>query len=147
MDYSEWSVHYSNLTLLIIFADDTNREGNAPFGSLIPHTLFISVTKTYEQMSLAIERNATRVWIVNVGDLKPYELAIEFFITYGWDASRWNEANLDSFVAMWAGREFNLDTSEATIVSDIIGNLTRFNARRKPEMLNGTTYSLIDYRE
>ena len=81
MDYSEWSVHYSNLTLLIIFADDTNREGNAPFGSLIPHTLFISVTKTYEQMSLAIERNATRVWIVNVGYLKPYELAIEFFIT------------------------------------------------------------------
>lgn len=98
-------------------------------------------------MSIAVERQATRIWIVNVGDLKPYELATEFFINYGWNATRWNERNLDSFVSAWAQREFSLNARDSNIVSDIVGNLTRFNARRKPELLNGTTYSLINYRE
>ena len=98
-------------------------------------------------MSLAVERSATAVWIVNVGDLKPYELSTEFFLTYGWNTSRWNHANLDTFVQEWAQRDFSLDENDAALVAEIMGNLTRWNARRKPELLNGTTYSLIDYRE
>ena len=98
-------------------------------------------------MSLAVERSATAVWIVNVGDLKPYELSTEFFLTYGWNTSRWNHANLDTFVQKWAQRDFSLDENDAVLVAEIMGNLTRWNARRKPELLNGTTYSLIDYRE
>ncbi|KAG7441243.1 uncharacterized protein BT62DRAFT_1046282 [Guyanagaster necrorhizus] len=101
----------------------------------------------YEQMSIAVERDATRTWIVNVGDLKPYELSIEFFLTYGWDASLWNPDNIDTFVLSWAQREFGLSVSDTNLVQDIIANLTRFNARRKPELLNSTTYSLVNYRE
>lgn len=98
-------------------------------------------------MSQAVDRQATKIWIVNVGDLKPYELSIDFFMTYGWDASIWNYDNLDSYVTLWAQREFDLSTEDATEVTTIIGNLTRSNMRRKPELLNGTTYSLINYRE
>lgn len=98
-------------------------------------------------MSLAVDRNATRIWIVNVGDLKPYELGTEFFITYGWNATRWSPLNLDSFVSAWAQREFGLASGDAAVVAEIVGNVTRWNARRKPELLNGTTYSLTDYRE
>ncbi|TFK71208.1 hypothetical protein BDN72DRAFT_870059 [Pluteus cervinus] len=105
------------------------------------------ISKVYEQMSLAVDRNAVRVWIVNVGDLKPYERETEFFINYGWNATRWNPANLDDFVAAWGQREFSLSDSEAQSVTEIVGNLTRFNSRRKPELLNSTTYSLINYRE
>lgn len=105
------------------------------------------LAKTYEQMSLATARNATRIWIVNVGDLKPYEMEIEFFITYGWDTSLWNTNNLDSFVTGWAQREFALSTEDATTVAGIIANVSRFNSNRKPEMLNSTTYSLYNYRE
>lgn len=94
-----------------------------------------------------MDRNATAVWIVNVGDLKPYELNTEFFLSYGWNASRWNPFNLDDFVSSWAQREFNVSPQDASIVTGIIGNLTRWNARRKPELLNGTTYNLVDYRE
>lgn len=85
--------------------------------------------------------------ILNVGDLKPYEREIEFFITYGWNSTRWTADNLDSFVSSWAQREFGVNQAEAQIVTDIVANLTRFNARRKPELLNSTTYSLINYRE
>ncbi|KAL6302572.1 hypothetical protein BKA93DRAFT_389853 [Sparassis latifolia] len=105
------------------------------------------VAKTYEQMSLAVARNATRIWIVNVGDLKPYEMQTEFFLAYGWDSSIWNMDNLDSYIVSWAVREFDLPASDAQEVANIIAYVTRFNARCKPELLNSTTYSLYNYRE
>ncbi|KAH9922243.1 glycoside hydrolase family 115 protein [Fomitopsis serialis] len=105
------------------------------------------ISKTFEQMSLTTARNANRIWIVNVGDLKPYEMEIEFFITYGWDTSIWNYDNLDSFVSMWAQREFSLSSADAVTVAGIIANVTRFNANCKPELLNATTFSLTNYRE
>ncbi|KAF8192809.1 hypothetical protein K438DRAFT_2017963 [Mycena galopus ATCC 62051] len=105
------------------------------------------IAKIFEQMSIAIERNGSTIWVVNVGDLKPYERETEFFLTYAWDASIWNPDNLGTFMSSWAQREFGVSASDAVTVADIVANLTRFNARRKPEMLNSTTYSLINYRE
>lgn len=98
-------------------------------------------------MSIAVDRDATRLWILNVGDLKPYERETEFFISYGWNATRWSPENINTYVPSWAQREFDLAPAAAGTVSDIVGNLTRFNARRKPELLNATTFSLISYRE
>ncbi|KAF9014394.1 hypothetical protein BDZ89DRAFT_1046588 [Hymenopellis radicata] len=116
-------------------------------------------------------RNAMRLWIVNVGDMKPYEREIEFFLNYhdatlsrgarhklfaaallkrlhdGWDASAWNPDNLNTFVTSWAQREFALSDENALAVTDIIANQTRFNVRKKPELFNSTTYSLVYYRE
>lgn len=105
------------------------------------------VPQIYEQMSIAVDRDATRLWVLNVGDLKPCERETEFFINYGWNATRWTADNLDSYVSSWAQREFDVSSSTAETIVDIVGNLTRFNARRKPELLNATTYSLINYRE
>ena len=98
-------------------------------------------------MSIAVDRAATRLWILNVGDLKPYERETEFFISLGWNATRWTPNNLDNYVSAWAQREFDVSTPVADTIVEIVGNLTRFNARRKPELLNTTTYSLINYRE
>ncbi|GJJ14027.1 hypothetical protein Clacol_008284 [Clathrus columnatus] len=105
------------------------------------------LAKTWQQMSLAYERDARTIWVVNVGDMKPYEMAIEFFLTYGYDVSRFNQTNVNSFIDNWAAREFNLPASQANIVTEIMNNVTRWNMRRKPELLNSTTYSLINYRE
>ena len=98
-------------------------------------------------MSLAVDRKADRIWILNVGDLKPYELNTEFFLALGWDASIWNPANVNSFVERWAQREFDTTPAQAAQIATIIANVTRFNARRKPELLDSNTYSLINYRE
>lgn len=101
----------------------------------------------YEQLSYALDREANRIWILNVGDLKPYEMSIEFFFTLGRNSSNWKYNNLDTFVSLWAQREFDLSIDDANEVVTIIGNLTRWNARRKPELLNSTTFTLTDYRE
>lgn len=98
-------------------------------------------------MSAAVAYEATRLWILNVGDLKPYEREIEFFLGYGWNATRWDPGNLNTFVTGWAQREFDVPEKTAAQIVNIVANLTRFNARRKPELLSPTTYSLVDYRE
>ena len=98
-------------------------------------------------MSLAVARDAVRIWVLNVGDMKPYEMHTEFFLTLGWDASRWTPSNLNSFVVSWAQREFDVSQQEAEEIASIIHNVTRHNARRKPELLTSTTYSLVNYRE
>ena len=49
----------------------------------------VPLEKVWEQMHLAWRHEATRVWIVNVGDLKPMEIPMEFFLRYAWDPARW----------------------------------------------------------
>ncbi|CDO68754.1 Glycoside Hydrolase Family 115 protein [Trametes cinnabarina] len=105
------------------------------------------IEKTYEQMSLAVARNAVRIWVLNVGDMKPYEMHTEFFLTLAWDADRWTPANINDFVVSWAQREFHVSQQDAVEVAALIHNVTRHNMRRKPELLNSTTYSLVNYRE
>ncbi|THH28767.1 hypothetical protein EUX98_g5424 [Antrodiella citrinella] len=132
---------------------ERNRTGGAEMSGVYCHFDLVAGPRdykwvtTYEQMSLAIDRDASRIWIVNVGDLKPYEMDIEFFVGYGWDANKWNRNNLDDFVTDWAQREFDLSSADSLSISSILANLTRFNARRKPELWNSTTYSLTNYRE
>ena len=98
-------------------------------------------------MSLAVDRQADRIWILNVGDLKPYELNTEFFLALGWDAKIWHPTNVNTFVTSWAQREFDASPAQPTQIATLIANVTRFNNRRKPELLNSTTYSLYNYRE
>ncbi|KAI1787415.1 hypothetical protein LXA43DRAFT_713060 [Ganoderma leucocontextum] len=105
------------------------------------------IERTFEQLSTAVNRDATKIWVLNVGDLKPLEMHTEFFLTYGYDASRWNPQNLNSFVEKWAQREFEFSSSDAAQVATIIRNVTQHNARRKPELWNSTTYSVLNYRE
>lgn len=103
--------------------------------------------QTFDLLSQAVERHADRIWVLNVGDLKPYEVNTEFYLSFGWNSSRWTKDNLQDFTTGWAEREFDLPASKAAVVSEILANVTRWNNRRKPELLNSTTFSLINYRE
>ncbi|KAI0354264.1 hypothetical protein OH77DRAFT_1426329 [Trametes cingulata] len=102
---------------------------------------------TFEQMSLTVARDAVKIWVLNVGDMKPYEMHTEWFLTLAWDAARWTPQNYPSFVVQWAEREWDLSPQDAGTVAGLIHNVTRHNMRRKPELLNSTTYSLVNYRE
>jgi len=105
----------------------------------------ISITKVWEQMHLAIAYDATRVWIVNVGDLKPMEFPIEFFLTMARDPDRWGKDDLEAYTEAWAEREFG--SEHARQIASLLDRYTRYNARRKPEMLTPTTYSLTEGHE
>jgi hypothetical protein len=104
------------------------------------------IAKVWDQMSLAKQYGADRIWIVNVGHLnKGGEFPLEFFMSLAWDTSRWKSENLDEFTRLWAAREFGPKHSEE--IAQLITRYSRFNDRRKPELVDANTYSLLNYRE
>ena len=105
----------------------------------------IQLPKIWEQMNLAYEYGADRIWIVNVGDLKPMEVPIEFFLGFARDPKRWNKDQLSEFTRLWAEREFGPE--HAAEIADLVSKYTKYNARRKPEQLTPETFSLVDYHE
>ena len=104
-----------------------------------------SITKVQEQMHLAWQYGATREWIVNVGDLKPMEFPIEFFLSMARTPERWNKDSLDDYTVSWATREFGRE--HAREIAALIEDYTRYNSRRKPEQLEPDTYSLTSDHE
>jgi hypothetical protein len=103
------------------------------------------ITKVWEQMDLAHAYGANRIWVVNVGDLKPMEFPIEFFLDYARDPGRWNQDNLSTYTKLWAARNFG--TQHAAEIADLISRYTKYNGRRKPEQLDPDTFSLIHFQE
>ena len=102
--------------------------------------------KIWEQMSLAHRYGADRVWIVNVGHWKGYEVPTEFFLNLAWNPNRWTGENTADFLRAWAQREFGASAATAEI-ADIVARYAKYNGRRKPELLSPHTYSLVNYNE
>jgi len=104
-----------------------------------------SIPRVWEQMHLAYEYGADRIWIVNVGDLKPMELPISFFLDYAWDTKKWNAGNISDYTKEWATQIFG--KGYAKEIGEILSTYTKYNSRRKPELLSPDTYNLINYGE
>ncbi len=105
----------------------------------------VPITKVREQMNLAYEYGADRIWIVNVGDLKPMEFPIEFFLTFAWDPHRWPKEAVTEYTRLWAQREFGPE--HATEIAHIVSQYTKLNGRRKPELIDPDTFSQVNYQE
>lgn len=103
------------------------------------------ITKVQEQMHLAVAYGATRLWVVNVGDGKPMEFPIEFFLDYARTPQRWNKDHLDEFTKLWATREFGPE--HANEIATAMEEYTRYNGRRKPALVSPATFSLMNYNE
>ena len=101
--------------------------------------------KIWEQMNLALQYGATRIWIVNVGDLKPLEVPIEFFIRLGWDPQSIDKDGLDKYLEKWAERDFGKE--HAAEIGNIVALYAKYNASPKPELVHPNTFSVVNYRE
>ncbi len=103
------------------------------------------IQRTWEQMHLAYRYGATQIWVVNVGDIKPMEFPIEFFLDYAWNPEQWPHDKLDEYTRQWAEQQFGKKYAEE--IADIVDKYTKYNGRRKPELLAPDVYSLHHYRE
>jgi hypothetical protein len=101
--------------------------------------------KIQEQMNLAYEYGATRIWIANVGDLKPLEVPIEFFIRMAWNPAAMTKDDVANYQLRWAEREFG--KQHAAEIADIVSKYAKYNGIRKPDLLNPNVFSLVNYRE
>jgi hypothetical protein len=105
----------------------------------------IGISKIWEQMHLSYRHGVDRIWVVNVGDLKPMEFPISFFLDYALSPEKWPAESLPQYTRQWAQQQFGPEHAEA--IAEILDGYTKYNGRRKPEMLAPDTYSLVNYRE
>ncbi len=101
--------------------------------------------RIWEQMHMAWEYNARQIWIVNVGDIKPMEFPISFFLDYAWNPEKIGADDLQKYTEDWAAAQFGKE--HAKEIADILAKYAKYNSRRKPELLNENTYSLDNHRE
>lgn len=103
-----------------------------------------TLPKIWEQMHLAWEYGVKNIWIVNVGDIKPMELPISFWLAYAWNPEKINQNQIQPFIEKWATAQFG--AKQAKEIADIMARYSKYNSRRKPELLDANTYS-FNYEE
>lgn len=103
------------------------------------------IERVWEQMKLTYEAGVKELWIANVGDIKPMELPISFFLDLAWDAESIGAGDLPNYYVNWAKQQFGNEYAEE--IAEILSLYTKYNARRVPEMLKPDTYSIENYRE
>lgn len=97
------------------------------------------IPRIWEQMNLTYEYGVRKLWIVNVGDLKPMEYPITFFMDMAWNPEKFNAHNLkqhtEDFCAQLFGSQYGKEAAR------ILSLYAKYNRRVTPEMLNAKTYS------
>ncbi len=91
-----------------------------------------TVPKLREQLNLAYQSGIDRIWIVNVGDLKPKEVPIDFIMNYAWNPAKIKPGDEQSYLERFAASIFGQEHS--TEIADIIGKYSKYNLWRKPEV-------------
>ncbi len=90
-----------------------------------------------EEMTKAFDYGADKVWMLNVGDLKPAELDMEYFLMLAWKPHRWNGTNTYDLLAQPLARDFG--AANAPELTSILAEYYRLNFQRKPEHIGFPT--------
>ena len=88
---------------------------------------------TWSEMKKAYDFGAKKLWVVNVGDIKPAEMNIEYFMQMAWDISVWDHQNSSQFITQWATREFG--PQHASSIAGIMGKHYELGYARRPESM------------
>lgn len=98
------------------------------------------IEKVWQQMDLAYARGARAMWIVNVGDIKPMEYPLSFFLAMAWNPEAMTPAALAAYPAVWAEAVFGHE--QAGSIGEMITAYSRYTARRKPELIDQDSFAL-----
>ena len=94
-----------------------------------------TVPKLREQLNLAYRSGIDRIWIINVGDLKPKEMPISFIMDYAWNPEMIGPGDEESWLQNWTRSVLGCATIEdVKACADIITQYSKLNLMRKPEV-------------
>ncbi|WP_072530579.1 glycosyl hydrolase 115 family protein [Bacteroides ilei] len=87
----------------------------------------------YEELKKAYDTGADRYWLLNVGDIKPMELATSTFFEMAWDFDRFNYDNVNKHQAALLGKIFG--SQYIREFQDLLDEYYRLAWSRKPEFM------------
>lgn len=97
------------------------------------------IQNMWEQMRLAYDYGIEKMWILNVGDLKPMEYPITLFLDMAWNPEAFTNENLLDHTRRFFEQQFG--ASQAQEAARIFNLLCKYNGRCTPEMLDADTYN------
>ncbi|MGA2061755.1 MAG: glycosyl hydrolase 115 family protein [Thermoguttaceae bacterium] len=106
--------------------------------SISPELISFEMTKAYEY-------GATRLWVFNVGDLKPAEAEIEFAMDLAWNVSKWPPEKAHLYTKDWAARTFGPEFAQQ--IADIKQNYYLLAQTGKPEHLDLISFSRAEAQQ
>jgi len=98
------------------------------------------IEKVWQQMDLAYQRGARALWIVNVGDIKPMEFPLSFFMAQAWNPEAMTPEAMASYPERWARTTFG--SKQAKEIASLVTRYSQLAALRKPELLDATSFPL-----
>lgn len=101
------------------------------------------LVKAWEQLTTAYAYGIRKIWIANVGDLRPQELPLSYFMSLAYDFEKWSEPDLvDDFLTEWIDQQFGgtLNEEEKKDVYDLLFDYPAFNGDRRPEATHPDTF-------
>ena len=99
-----------------------------------------TAAKIREQLNLAYQTGIDRIWIINVGDLKPKEMPIDFIMHYAWNPDDYPADRIDQYMVDWARSIFGGEYARE--IADIVTEYSNMNLERKPEVQRVGIYSV-----
>lgn len=87
----------------------------------------------YEELRKAYDSGADRYWLLNVGDIKPMELAVSQFFNMAWDLESFSYDNVNRYQPAWLSSVFGQRYQED--FQQILDSYYRLAWDRKPEFM------------
>lgn len=112
-----------------------------------------TLPKVWEQLTMAYEYGIRDLWIVNVGDIRPQELPLSYYmaLAYDYESMGINHPNeTELFVRKWVEQQFGGLIEDDDVKQDIVEILkayTRMHGNRRPEVVYPETYHVNHYDE
>lgn len=91
-----------------------------------------TIPKLREQLNLAYQTGIDRIWLINVGDLKPKEVPIDFIMHYAWNPDAVKAGDEKAYLEDFARSIFPAE--HATEIADLIAKYSKYNLWRKAEV-------------
>ena len=112
------------------------------------NTKWINVTpiqNMWEQLQLAYNGGIQKLWILNVGDLKPMEYPIQLFMDMAWNPTKYNVDNLLDHPKAFCAESLGEDQAEEA--AQILNLVSKYNGRITSEMLDARTYTTDEFAQ
>ncbi len=87
----------------------------------------------WQEMQKAWAYNARKIWIFNVGDIKPGEYLTEFCLDLAWNPQSIKRDNIPGHLEQWMGKTFGMEN--ATPLKNIMDEYYRLAFIRRPEFM------------
>lgn len=121
----------------------------------------VSPTLMYEELRKAYDATADRIWLLNAGDIKSCEFAVDYFLTMAFDIDAFNFERATNYRTEWLcgmlGDQYRNE------YQDVVNSFYKLAFARKPEFMGwgyqwttdkhgrerntDTDFSLTNYRE